>query len=95
MIYNAARAKLGLAASRCLVIEDSMVGLRAAKAAQMRCLITYTASTAQEDFYAEGADAKLLDLSQRGGVALKDLFNLDDLAADDLRELLEAKRDPR
>jgi|AntAceMinimDraft_5_1070358.scaffolds.fasta_scaffold78681_1 hypothetical protein len=43
----------------------------------------------------QGADAKLLDLSQRGGVTLKDLFNLEDLAADDFRELLEAKRDPR
>jgi hypothetical protein len=30
-----------------------MVGLRAAKAAQMRCLITYTSSTVQEDFYGE------------------------------------------
>jgi len=45
--------RCGLAHSRCLVVEDSMVGLRAAKAAQMRCLITYTSSTVQEDFYAE------------------------------------------
>lgn len=41
----------------------------------------------------QGADAKILDLSQRGGVTLKDLFNLDDLTADDARVLLEAKRD--
>jgi hypothetical protein len=42
----------------------------------------------------QGADAKILDLSQRGGVTLTDLFNLDDLNADDERVLLEAKRDP-
>jgi len=42
----------------------------------------------------QGADAKILDLSQRGGVSLKDLFILDDLTADDARVLLEAKRDP-
>jgi len=74
MIYNVARERLGLEASRCVVIEDSLVGLRAAKGASMRCVITYTSSTAAEDFYAEGADAKLLDLSQGGGVCVADLF---------------------
>jgi HAD superfamily hydrolase (TIGR01509 family) len=33
MIYNEARERLGLDKDRCVVIEDSMVGLRAAKAA--------------------------------------------------------------
>jgi HAD superfamily hydrolase (TIGR01509 family) len=33
MIYNVAREKIGIAKERCVVIEDSMVGLRAAKAA--------------------------------------------------------------
>ena len=45
------------------VVEDSLVGLRAAKAAGMKCVITYTEQTAAEDFYGEGADAKLLDFS--------------------------------
>ncbi len=39
--------------SRCVVIEDSLVGLRAAKGAGMLCIITYTESTKNEDFYAE------------------------------------------
>ena len=43
----------------------------------------------------QGADAKLLDLSQRGGVTLRDLFNLEDLSADAKGELLSTKRDPR
>ena len=42
-----------------VVIEDSMVGLRAAVGAGMKCLITYTPSTAAEDFYGEGAAAKV------------------------------------
>jgi HAD superfamily hydrolase (TIGR01509 family) len=33
MIYNEARKRLGISANRCVVIEDSLVGLRAAKAA--------------------------------------------------------------
>lgn len=33
MIYNVAREKIGIDKERCVVIEDSMVGLRAAKAA--------------------------------------------------------------
>ena len=45
------------------MVEDSIVGLRAAKSAGMRCVITYTEQTEGEDFYGFGADAKLLDFS--------------------------------
>lgn len=55
--------RLGLPNQACLVIEDSIVGLRAAKSADMRCVITYTEQTADEDFYGFGADAKMLDFS--------------------------------
>ena len=71
-IYDLARARLGgLDSAKCVVIEDSLVGLRAAKGAGMACAITYTPSTAAEDFFGEGADAVLADL---GGVTLADLF---------------------
>lgn len=67
MIYNAARKKLNIdLPTKCVVVEDSAVGLRAAKAAGMRCLITYTASTTNEDFYGMGADAKVPDLVNGG-----------------------------
>ena len=33
MIYNVARERIGLEKEQCVVVEDSMVGLRAAKAA--------------------------------------------------------------
>lgn len=89
LIYNMAREKIGIAADKCVVIEDSMVGLRAAKAASMRCLITYTPNTQGEDFYAEGADAAVPDL---GSVGLADIF--EPLRAGS-EELLEGKRDAR
>lgn len=71
MIYNMARELLGLPAAQCVVIEDSLVGLRAAKGAGMRCVITYTESTKDQDFFAEGADAVVEDLA---GVTIDSLF---------------------
>lgn len=73
MIYNIARERLGISQDRCVVIEDSLVGLRAAVAANMKCLITYTSSTAEQDFYAEGAIAKVPDLKSRN-VNLDSIF---------------------
>ena len=73
MIYNVARERLGLTPDQCVVIEDSLVGLKAALAADMKCLITYTSSTASVDFYAQGASAKVPDLGSRG-VGLDDIF---------------------
>ncbi|KAJ1454202.1 HAD-like domain-containing protein [Pelagophyceae sp. CCMP2097] len=72
-IYLAAAKKLGLEPAKCVVIEDSLVGLRAAKAAGMRCIITYTPSTATEDFYGEGADAVVSDL-RAASVDLEAIF---------------------
>lgn len=56
LIYNLAREKIGLPADKCVVIEDSMVGLRAALGADMYCIITPTHSTDKVDFVAEGAN---------------------------------------
>jgi beta-phosphoglucomutase-like phosphatase (HAD superfamily) len=90
-IYNLAAQRLGVAKSACIVVEDSLVGLRAAKSAAMRCVITYTASTEREDFYAEGADAKLLDFSKRP--KLDALFDLPSGTVRD--EILVELRDPK
>ena len=73
MIYNEAATRIGLPNDRCVVIEDSLVGLRAAKGAGMKCIITYTDSTATADFYGEGADAKVPDLGSRK-VTLSSIF---------------------
>lgn len=74
MIYNTAADRLNIDHSKCVVIEDSMVGLRAAKGAGMKCLITYTSNTEGEDFYGEGADAKVPELGARK-VTLASIFD--------------------
>jgi len=89
-IYNVAASRLGLPSGACVVVEDSMVGLRAAKAAGMKCVITYTEETADQDFYAEGADAKLLDFG--GGVGIDELFASEPLSV--RASLVESMRDP-
>ena len=74
MIYNTARERLGMSEDQCIVIEDSLVGLRAAVSANMKCLITYTSSTADQDFYGEGAIAAVPDLASRK-VTLDSIFD--------------------
>ena len=61
LIYNLAREKVGLPASKCVVIEDSLVGLRAALGADMPCIITPCPSSDVPDFKAEGAKAVMVD----------------------------------
>jgi HAD superfamily hydrolase (TIGR01509 family) len=90
MIYNVARERIGIAPENCIVIEDSLIGLQAAKAAGMKCVITYTESTKNENFYGTGASATLLDLT---GVTLSDLF--DPLRAGNPHGILEKFRDPK
>jgi beta-phosphoglucomutase-like phosphatase (HAD superfamily) len=49
-IYNLAAKTLRLGPSNCMVIEDSNNGLRAAKAAGMRCIVTKSTYSIDEDF---------------------------------------------
>uniref|UniRef100_A0A803KSI0 Uncharacterized protein n=1 Tax=Chenopodium quinoa TaxID=63459 RepID=A0A803KSI0_CHEQI len=67
-IYLAAAKKLGVSADDCLVVEDSVIGLKAATKAGMPCVITYTTSTSTQDF--TDAIATYPDLSS---VRLSDL----------------------
>ncbi|KAK7318630.1 hypothetical protein RJT34_03333 [Clitoria ternatea] len=67
-IYLAASKKLGVSEKDCLVVEDSVIGLQAATKAGMACVVTYTSSTAEQDF--KEAIAIYPDLSN---VRLKDL----------------------
>jgi HAD superfamily hydrolase (TIGR01509 family) len=79
LIYNMTREKLGLPADRCVVIEDSLVGLRAAVGAGMKCIITPTASTSSADFIAEGATAVVSAMAGPGfKVTIDDIFSKDD-----------------
>ncbi|KAJ1405315.1 Phosphoglycolate phosphatase-like, domain 2 [Sesbania bispinosa] len=67
-IYLTALKKLGVSEKDCLVVEDSVIGLQAATKAGMSCIVTYTSSTADQDF--NDAIAIYPDLSN---VRLKDL----------------------
>lgn len=58
----------------------------------MKCVITYTTSTENEDFYAAGADAKVPDLESRQ-VGLDSIFS--SLRGKGDSELLIGKRDPK
>ena len=49
-IYLLAAKQLNLDPAKCVVIEDSNNGLRAAKAAGMKCVVTISSYTADEDF---------------------------------------------
>lgn len=49
-IYLLAAEKLGVNPARCVVVEDSRIGLLAAKAAGMRCVVTTSSYTGNEDF---------------------------------------------
>lgn len=59
--YLRAVERLGVPSERCLVIEDSERGLRAAKAAGLRCWVIPSALTAAGRF--DDADAVLADLA--------------------------------
>jgi HAD superfamily hydrolase (TIGR01509 family) len=92
LIYNTARERLDMKPEQCIVIEDSIVGLRAAVAAKMKCIITYTPSTADRDFYGEGAAATIPDLESRQVTLTSILQPLRDNGYD--AELLVGMKDP-
>jgi HAD superfamily hydrolase (TIGR01509 family) len=75
-IYLLARDRLGLGCADCLVIEDSRNGLLAARAAGMRCLVTRSSYTRDEDF--TEADLVVDDMGEdpQTGIALKQLERL-------------------
>jgi HAD superfamily hydrolase (TIGR01509 family) len=66
-IYRLAAQTLAVEPQLCVVIEDSHIGLTAAKAAGMQCIVTVSSYTADEDFSA--ADRVVPDLDQGIGLA--------------------------
>ena len=65
-IYRLAAETLGVDPARCVVIEDSNNGLRAALAAGMHCIVTTSSYTTDEDF--AGADRVVSELGDPPGV---------------------------
>ncbi|OSX72649.1 hypothetical protein BU14_0416s0011 [Porphyra umbilicalis] len=77
LIYNTARARLGLAADACVVIEDSAIGVAAAVAAGLRVVVTTTEYTASQAF--DGADRVVPSLGEVGVDAPEDIVTVDNL----------------
>jgi HAD superfamily hydrolase (TIGR01509 family) len=73
-VYMLAAEELGVEAKRCVVVEDSNIGLRAAKAAGMRCVVTQSGYTADEDFSI--ADAVFPEIGDDGA----EQFSLQELS---------------
>jgi HAD superfamily hydrolase (TIGR01509 family) len=70
--YLAAAAEIGLAPSRCVVIEDSLSGIRAARAAGTGWVIGLRSSRTGEELERAGADETIADL---GTVERERLFD--------------------
>lgn len=60
-IYKVAAERLKVDPGKCLVVEDSVIGLQAALGAGMRCIITFTSSTAEQEFTGASAVLESLD----------------------------------
>lgn len=73
-IYLLAADTLGVDPGRCVVVEDSEIGLAAARAAGMRCVVTRSAYTQEEAF--DGADAVFDCIGDKG----EERFSLDDVS---------------
>jgi len=73
-IYLLAARKLGVEPARCVVIEDSEIGLAAGRAAGMRVVVTKSRYTEDESF--ENADAVFDCIGEKG----QERFSLDDLS---------------
>ncbi|CAN0130799.1 unnamed protein product [Hapterophycus canaliculatus] len=69
MIYTLASETLGVPPQRCMVIEDSLIGLEAALGADMNCVITYTGSTESQDF--AGSLSVYSELGDEGNVQVR------------------------
>lgn len=68
-IYNLAKERLGLEGGDCVVVEDSRNGLLAARAAGMRCIVTKSSYTQDEDF--SEADAVFPELGDEPEVLVR------------------------
>lgn len=70
LIYSTAAERLDIDPARCVVVEDSVVGLKAAKGAGMKCLITYVSTSCSLLSYSNVASSHLVafmtDFEYRG-----------------------------
>lgn len=75
-VYNMAVDKMGLDKSKCVIVEDSGIGLGAAVAAGISCIVTKSSYTAGEDFSAADMIVEELGDDPSTGVTLETLTGL-------------------
>jgi beta-phosphoglucomutase len=64
-VFQVAAAKLGVAAARCLVMEDAVAGVQAAKAGGMKCIaVRFVGHHPEEKLAAAGADRVVRTLEE-------------------------------
>mmetsp|Transcript_8531 Transcript_8531/g.14446 ORF Transcript_8531/g.14446 Transcript_8531/m.14446 type:complete len:281 (-) Transcript_8531:89-931(-) len=75
-VYNMAVDVMGLDKTKCVIVEDSHIGLGAAMAAGISCIVTKSSYTKNEDF--TGADKIVDELGEflESGVSLNTLTSL-------------------
>lgn len=75
-VYNMAVEEMGLDKSKCVIVEDSGIGLGAAKAAGIACIVTKSSYTANEDFTGADMIVDELGADPTTGVTLETLTGL-------------------
>jgi len=75
-VYNMAIDNMSLDKKRCCVIEDTNIGLAAAKAAGIRCLVTKSSYSGGEDFTGAAMVVDELGDNPKGGVTIDTLSSL-------------------
>lgn len=67
---------MGLDKSRCIVVEDTHIGLGAARAAGIKCIVTKSSYSAHEDFTGASKVVEELGDDANTGVTLETLSSL-------------------
>lgn len=75
-VYNMAVDEMGLDKSRCVIVEDSGIGLGAALASGISCIVTKSSYTADEDFTGAAMVVDELGDDPESGVTLETLESL-------------------
>jgi HAD superfamily hydrolase (TIGR01509 family) len=75
-VYLMAVDTMGLDKSKCVIVEDSHIGLGAAKAAGIACIVTKSSYTANEDFTGASMIVEELGDDPATGVTLETLESL-------------------
>ena len=74
-VFLVAAERLGLPPSRCVVLEDAVAGVQAARAGGMRCVaVTFVGHHAVDRLAAAGADLVVPSLEQVSAAAVRDLL---------------------